>query len=122
MSASDGCGGAVTVTFEGDAISAQTCANRYTITRTYKGTDVCGNFATCTQTITVSDTIAPVVTCPPAVTVQCIADVPAPNISLVIATDNCDASVTVTHVGDVSNNLTCPTVINKMNHAASATV
>mgnify|MGYP002683854980 CR=1 FL=1 len=56
---SDNCGGVVTVTFISDVISNQTCANRYTITRTYRATDVCGNFAECTQIITVNDVTPP---------------------------------------------------------------
>jgi len=39
---------------------------------------------------------------PAPVTVQCAADVPAVNIALVTATDNCAGTVAVTHVGDVS--------------------
>lgn len=59
-SASGSCG-AVTVAWVSDAISSQTCANRYTITRTYQATDsACGTSATCEQTITVNDTTGPV--------------------------------------------------------------
>src|SRR5439155_1157355 len=62
VTASSSCGGLVTVTYEGDVISNQTCPNKYTITRTYKATDSLGNVATCTQTITVNDNTAPVIT------------------------------------------------------------
>src|SRR5204863_484880 len=72
-STSDGCGGAVTVTWVSDVISSQTCANRYTITRTYRAADVCGNSATCTQTITVNDTSAPSITCPANKMIDCAA-------------------------------------------------
>ena len=104
---SDNCGGTVTVTHIGDVISAQTCANRYTITRTYRATDVCGNFAECTQIITVNDQTAPVITCPAPVTVSCASAVPAPNIASVTATDNCGGGVTITHVSDVISAQTC---------------
>ena len=40
---SDNCVGTVTVSHISDVISGQTCANRYTLTRTYRATDVCGN-------------------------------------------------------------------------------
>src|SRR3546814_3422693 len=61
-----------------DAISGQTCTNRFTLSRTYTVTDACNNSSTCTQTITVNDTIAPAITqCATNVTVQCAADVPA---------------------------------------------
>ena len=70
------------------------------ITRTYQADDSCGNTTTCTQIITVKDSIAPQITCPAAVTVACLTDVPAPDITLVTATDNCGAPV-VTWMGDV---------------------
>jgi hypothetical protein len=105
---SDNCGGVVTVTHQGDVISAQTCANRYTITRTYRATDICGNFAECTQIITVNDIIPPSLTCPGPVTVSCASAVPAPNIGAVTGvSDNCAGVVTVTHQGDVISGQTC---------------
>jgi len=42
-----------------DVISNQTCANRFTLTRTYKVTDVGNNTAACSQVITVYDDIPP---------------------------------------------------------------
>ncbi len=105
---SDNCAGVVTVTHVGDVISAQTCANRYTITRTYRATDVCGNFTDCIQTITVNDITNPTITaCPAPVTVSCAAAVPAVNLAAVVATDNCAGAVTITHVGDVISAQTC---------------
>ncbi len=104
--ASDNCPGVV-VSFISDVISAQTCANRYLITRTYRATDAVGNFTNCTQTITVNDVTPPVVTCPAGLTVSCASAVPVPNISLVTATDNCAGAVTITFVGDVISGQTC---------------
>ncbi len=104
---SDNCVGTVTVTYQGDVISNQTCTNRFTITRTYRATDVCGNFAECTQIITVNDQTPPVITCPANITVSCASDVPLPNIASVTASDNCVGPVTVTHVSDVISNQTC---------------
>ena len=105
---SDNCAGVVTITHQGDVVSAQTCANRFTITRTYRATDVCGNFAECTQIITVNDITAPTITaCPAAVTVSCAAAVPAVNLASVTATDNCAGVVTITHIGDVITAQTC---------------
>lgn len=60
VTASDNCG-PPTVTFVSDVISNQTCANRYTLTRTYRATDASGNSATCAQIITVFDNTAPVI-------------------------------------------------------------
>lgn len=80
----------IVVTHMGDEISNQTCANRYTITRTYEATDACGNTATCTQTITVNDITPPTITCPPNQTVApttltgAVVTYPTPAVS-----DNC---------------------------------
>ncbi len=52
----------VTITHEGDVITNQTCANKYTLTRTYKATDASGNSASCQQVITVNDDQAPIIT------------------------------------------------------------
>ncbi len=106
LTASDLCS-AVIVTHLGDVISAQTCANRYTITRTYSANDACGNTATCNQIITVNDITAPTITCPANVQISCAANVPAPNTASVTASDLCGGAVTVEHVGDVISAQTC---------------
>ena len=107
VTATDNCAGVVTITWEGDVVSSQTCLNRYTITRTYRATDVCGNFAECTQIITVDDQTAPIITCPAPVTVSCAGAVPPPNTGAITATDNCAGSVSVTWISDVISNQTC---------------
>ncbi|MEO5906194.1 MAG: hypothetical protein ABIQ11_05675, partial [Saprospiraceae bacterium] len=107
VEASDNCDDAPTVTFVGDVTTNQTCADRYTLTRTYRATDACGNSATCSQIITVFDNTAPIITCPANVTVECASLVPAPNTGAVITSDNCGGSATVTFVGDVTTNQTC---------------
>src|SRR5690606_18628565 len=48
--------------------------------------------------------------CPADASYNCISDVPAADISLVSATDNCGL-VTITHVGDVSEGDECSGVI-----------
>ena len=107
VTATDACG-TVTVTHQGDVISAQTCANRFIVTRTYRATDVCGNFVECTQIITVNDITPPTITCPAAITVSCASAVPVPNIGSVTGvSDNCAGVVTVTHQGDVISGQTC---------------
>lgn len=104
---SDNCTGTVTVTVAADVITNMTCANRFTITRVYTATDVCGNSATCAQTITVFDNTPPTITCPANITVTCATDVPAPNPGSVVSSDNCGGAATITHVGDVTSNMTC---------------
>jgi hypothetical protein len=92
----DGCGGALTKTHVGDVVSNQTCANRYIITRTYRGSDACGNTATCSQTITVNDQTPPTLNCPATVNLNCNpTSWPA---GTATATDNCTGTVTVTSV------------------------
>lgn len=107
VSATDNCIGDVTITFVGDEIVNQQCANQYVIHRTYKATDVCGNFSTGVQVITVNDNVPPVITCPNDLLFSCAADVPAPNTSLVQATDNCEGEVTITFVSDEIVQQTC---------------
>ncbi len=106
VTTSDNCGGAVTVTFA-DVISNQTCANRFTITRTYRATDDCGNFAECVQTITVNDQTGPSITCLANVSVSCANQVPAADPTIVTTSDNCGGAVTVVFVGDVISNQVC---------------
>ena len=50
--------------FVGDVKSNESCAHRYTITRTYKIKDVNGNWNNCSQVITVNDNTAPTGTAP----------------------------------------------------------
>ncbi|MGB4846399.1 MAG: hypothetical protein WBP41_00675, partial [Saprospiraceae bacterium] len=107
VSTTDNCGGSATVTFENDVISNQICANKFTITRTYRATDLCGNTATCSQLITVNDLTAPSITCPPTVNVQCAGEVPAPNPASVVTSDNCGAIASVLFVNDIVSGQTC---------------
>ncbi len=107
VTATDNCPGVIVV-HVGDVISAQTCANRFTITRTYRAIDLADHFTDCTQTITVNDITPPTLTCPAAITVSCASAVPVPNIASITGlSDNCGGAVTVTHIGDVINNQTC---------------
>jgi uncharacterized repeat protein (TIGR01451 family) len=117
VTASDNCGD-VTITWEGDESDGGSCPE--TITRTYRATDAAGNFAECQQIITVDDTQNPQITsCPGRVDVQCQSDVPAPDIGLVAATDNCGPP-TITWEGDQSDNQTCPETITRTYRATDA--
>lgn len=107
VTATDNCPGTITKTFVSDVISGQTCANRYTLTRTYRATDANGNSATCSQIIIVNDQTPPSINCPAPVTVQCTNNI-LPNIGEVSASDNCAGVVTIAFVNDVISNQTCP--------------
>ena len=113
VTATDNCGIPV-VTWMGDVWTGN-CPR--IITRTYQAEDACGNTTTCTQTITVNDSIPPQITCPAAVTVACITDVPAPDITLVTATDNCGIPV-VTYGRCMDGN--CPRIITRTYQATDS--
>ena len=90
--ASDNCDGAPTIGFTATT-NAGSCADSYTIIRTWTATDDCGNQSTASQVVTVVDTTAPVLTGLPAdATNECDA-VSAP--ATPTATDNCDSAPTI---------------------------
>src|SRR5207245_11730371 len=51
VTTSDNCGGAVTVSWQGDSISSSNCAGQFVISRTYRDTDQCGIGGTHAQNI-----------------------------------------------------------------------
>ena len=86
------------------------------ITRTYSVTDEAGNSINVSQTITVDDTTNPTASNPANITVECIADIPAVDITVVAdEADNCStaANITVVHVSDVSDGNSNPEVITR---------
>ncbi|HEQ98060.1 MAG TPA: hypothetical protein ENO22_01820, partial [candidate division Zixibacteria bacterium] len=90
------------------------------ITRTWTTTDDCGVSNQCDQLITIEDTTPPTITCPDAVSVQCPVDVPPADINSVTVSDDCDTNPVVTHVGDVSDNSSCPETITRTYRATDA--
>ncbi|MBK6996585.1 MAG: hypothetical protein IPH31_17240 [Lewinellaceae bacterium] len=113
----DNCGGTVTVfNFPQDAISNQSCTNRFTITRSYFAVDECGNSKNCIQIITVNDQTKPTMTCPGNLTLTCANQVPAANTASVTGVgDNCGGTVTVTNFpSDAISNQTCANRFNIM--------
>ena len=101
-----------TVTFVSDASDGLTCPE--TITRTYSVTDECDNSISITQTITINDTTPPTSnSLQPITGIECIDDIPQPDISLLdTIADNCSVP-NVTFISDVSNNQTCPETITR---------
>ncbi len=76
----------------------------YTITRTWKATDLAGNYTTCAQIITVTETVKPVISCPGNVTAACGSTATG----TATATDNASA-VTITYTDVVSGYTTTRT-------------
>jgi alpha-tubulin suppressor-like RCC1 family protein len=104
--ASDACGGAVTIAYLGQSSTSGTCPGNYQIKRTWRATDVCGNSTAATQTIQVSDNGAPVfVTVPGPVTIEC--NQPLPPLVNPTATDACGGYVHITFLGNVPSGSGC---------------
>ena len=105
--ANDDCDGAIAATLD-EQTTPGSCAQQYTITRTWTAADSCGNAATpCVQVIEVIDTTAPALAGVPGdVKISCNQALPAP--PAVTALDNCDAAVMVTMTEVASSSPTCP--------------
>jgi hypothetical protein len=116
--ATDTCVGEIAVTHVGDVSNGNQCPE--IIMRTYRATDACGNSVTCQQIITIHDTTAPEITCPAQIEVQSIVDVPDPDISQVMAEDNCTGDVVVTFVNDSSEQNSCDQIITRTYRATDA--
>ncbi len=93
--ATDACDATPTITFS-DVTVGGACPQERTITRTWRATDDCSNSSTCAQIITVDDSTPPLITCPPDVTIECAANTDPGNTGTATATDNCDATPTLT--------------------------
>ncbi|MEQ1746228.1 MAG: immunoglobulin-like domain-containing protein, partial [Saprospiraceae bacterium] len=104
--ATDNCGGTVTIVYLGQSTMNATCPGNYQINRTWRATDVCGNSTAGTQTITVRDNSAPVFTSVPNnVTIQCHQSPPATGNP--VATDNCGGPVSITYLGQTRTDGNC---------------
>lgn len=98
------------VTHIGDVFSG-TCPQ--IITRTYRIQDACGNFTDLEQLISVWDSIPPTGNAPPNLTVNCVNEVPTPNINtLTNVFDNCTPP-TVTFLSDEDSG-SCPQIITRI--------
>ncbi len=100
--AADNCDETVEVQFT-ETTTPGSCADSYTILRTWTATDVCGNSVSDSQTITVQDTQAPELSDEPDdMTVDCGPVPPAPTIT---ATDDCDDQVDVVYTENIEPGL-----------------
>jgi len=89
------------------------CPHEYLIQRTWHLNDGTGiPDITCLQVITVVDDTPPQITCPDNLTVECLTDVPAPDVGLVTAIDNCDPAPLVEFVGDEQTGI-CPIIVSR---------
>ncbi|MRT94529.1 hypothetical protein [Ancylomarina sp. 16SWW S1-10-2] len=113
VTVTDNCGGIVTVSVDDD-ISDVICPNHYSITRTWTATDASGNSSTSTQNITVDDDVPPTASNPSNITIECIANLPVVDISVVTdAADNCTANPVVAFVSDSDDGLNNPKTITR---------
>jgi hypothetical protein len=117
-SATDTCGGAVSLT-KSDATTA-ICGNSYKITRTWTAKDACGNISTASQTITVTDTTAPVITCPPDKSLACGAPTDPGATGTATATDSCGGAISITYSDATTVNASGDTVITRTWKATDA--
>ncbi|MBS0009851.1 MAG: HYR domain-containing protein [Bacteroidales bacterium] len=110
--AADNCTASPAVVFIGDASDGNTCPE--IITRTYRVSDDCGNTRDVYHTITIDDTTPPTASDPAPVSVECLSDVPAPDVNVVTdEADNCTADPLVTYIDDVSSGGACPLTITR---------
>ncbi|MBI3871982.1 MAG: T9SS type A sorting domain-containing protein [candidate division Zixibacteria bacterium] len=94
--ATDNCGGSVTISYS-DAATPANCTGQAGIDRTWKATDDCGNSATCVQHISFTDATAPVVTCPSDKVLQCGESTDPANTGSATAVDNCGGSPAISY-------------------------
>lgn len=92
VTASDTCSTSVPVTFA-ETQTNGSCADEYTLTRSWTAVDECLNDVTALQIVTVDDTTAPTISCPAHTTLECPADSGVAANGSASATDNCAAAV-----------------------------
>ena len=117
--ATDNCDPTPTIGYS-DLVAPGSCAGNYIISRTWNASDHCNNTTSSVQTITVQDNTPPSIDCPGPIMAECLSEVPAPDISLVSATDNCAGPITIAFVSDVSDGMTCPNFITRTYSAKDA--
>jgi protocatechuate 3,4-dioxygenase beta subunit len=122
INVTDNCAGVVSIT-SNDVTTPGTCANNFTVTRTYTATDVCGNASTFVQVITVNDNIAPLISgiitasnvagCSASAAPAAVTTVAAlEGLGLSIA-DNCTADGDLTVTSSDASAGSCPIVVTR---------
>ncbi len=110
--AADNCTATANLTVTSNDVVSTSGSCSGVITRTYTIEDECGNAFSVDHVLTVTDNEDPTASNPLPILVECTADVPAPDITVVTdEADNCTAAPVVAFVSDVSDGNTCPEVI-----------
>ncbi|MES2332153.1 MAG: LamG-like jellyroll fold domain-containing protein [Bacteroidota bacterium] len=91
----------------------------YTISRTWRATDIAGNYSECVQTITVRDITKPVIIVPSAITLNCQDNTAPANTGTATGTDIC-SPVTITY-SDASTQATSLTSAGHYNYVITRT-
>ncbi|TVR38078.1 MAG: hypothetical protein EA392_10945, partial [Cryomorphaceae bacterium] len=118
-SAFDNCSEVVEITSALDVVDGE-CENEWTEIYTWTATDECNNNASVSLTIHYVDNTAPVFIQTPAdLFLDCIVDVPVPDIDQLAAEDNC-GDVEITHEGDDMSGTDCDAVISRTYRATDA--
>ena len=86
----------ITITYLGETITPGSCPNNYTLTRSWKATDLCNNSSTGSYKITVRDITAPVITLPPPILISCGTSILPAFTGMATVTDNCDPNPVLT--------------------------
>ncbi|AHW61708.1 hypothetical protein FH5T_06865 [Draconibacterium orientale] len=112
--AADNCTATANLTVSSNDVVTTPGSCNGVITRTYTIEDECGNTVSVDHVFTETDNEDPTAFNPLPITVQCAADVPAPDITVVTdGADNCTANPVVAFVSDVSDGNSCPEIITR---------
>jgi hypothetical protein len=95
-SATDACGGPVTLGYVDQPGNQSACAD--VILRTWTATDACGNSVSLTQSITVADLAGPQLFLPPNQLITCDKDIDLTKLEPATATDPCSGLVSISYV------------------------
>jgi len=101
-----------TVAFVSETSNNSICPE--TITRIYSVTDDCDNSIYVTHIIIIEDDELPTASNPTPLVLQCIEDLPEPDVNVVTDAADDSSMPTVAFVSETSNNSTCPEIITRL--------